>query len=90
MLPQTLFCKFCYSRSQEHSISTLRNFAEFSLKSPQNNGHIFCGTELKERRCVRELSRHFTAMSTVAFIVAVVGIKSLLSHATQYCTFLFK
>lgn len=87
VLFQIIF-KFCYSRPQKRWISTLRNFAEFPLKSPHNSGHGFCGTELKERRCARGLSRHFTAISTVAFTVAFI--KLLLSHATQYSAFLFQ
>jgi hypothetical protein len=52
---------------------------------PENpTEHGFCGMELEHTKRFLRLSRHFTAMSTVALLVVIVGVTSLLSHATKY------
>jgi hypothetical protein len=51
---------------------------ELPLETQLTTGHRFCGMELFLR-----LSRHFTAMSTVALLLAIFGVTSLLLHATK-------
>jgi hypothetical protein len=47
-----------------------------------NTDHRFCGMELEHSKRFLALSRHITAVSTIALIVAIVGVTSLLPHAT--------
>jgi hypothetical protein len=64
------------------------DFMELSPKTSLNNGHIFCGMELEHTKRFLGLSYHFTAMSTVTPLVAIVRVTSLLSHATKVKCFL--
>jgi hypothetical protein len=57
---------------------------ERPLEAPLNSGLRFCGMELKYTKRFLRLSRHFTAISTVALIVAIVVVTSLLWHATIF------
>jgi hypothetical protein len=59
----------------------MEDFMELPPKTPLNSGDTFCGMELKHTKCVFGLSRHFAAMSTVALLVAIVGVISLLPNA---------
>jgi hypothetical protein len=54
----------------------------FLQKTSLNSGYIFCGMELEHTKLLLALSRHFTVMSVVALLVDIVGITSLLPHAT--------
>jgi hypothetical protein len=56
---------------------------ELPPKTPLKSGHTFCGMELEHTKRFLGLSRHFTAASTLALQVAVVGVTSLLPHATK-------
>lgn len=56
---------------------------ELSPVIPLNSCHRFCGMELKHTKRFLALSRHFTAMSAVAFPVDMVRVTSLLTYATK-------
>jgi hypothetical protein len=56
---------------------------ELPPKTPLNSGHRFCEMELEHTKRFLGLSRHFTVMSTVAFLVVIVGVTSLFPHATD-------
>jgi hypothetical protein len=56
---------------------------ELPPKTPLNSDHRFCGMELEHTKRFPGLSRHFTSMSTVARLVAIVGVTSFLPHATK-------
>jgi hypothetical protein len=57
---------------------------ELSPKTPFNGSDRFCGMELEHTKRFLGLSRHFTVMSTIALLVTIVGVTSLLPHATKY------
>jgi hypothetical protein len=56
---------------------------ELPPKTRLYSGHRFYGKELEHTEYFLGLSRHFIAMSTVALLVAIVGVTSLLPHATK-------
>jgi hypothetical protein len=56
---------------------------ELPPKSPLNSGHRFCGMKLEHTKRFIGFSRHFTAMLTVALLVAIVGMTSILQHVTN-------
>jgi hypothetical protein len=58
-------------------------FMELLPKCLLNSGHRFCGMELEHTKHFLRLSHHFTAMSTVALLMPIVGVMPLLSHATN-------
>jgi hypothetical protein len=52
-------------------------------KNPLNSDHRFCGKKHEHTQRFLGLSRHFTAMSTVALLVAIIGVTSFLPHGTN-------
>jgi hypothetical protein len=56
---------------------------ELPPKIPLNSGHRFCGMKLVHTIRFLGLSRHFAAVSTVAPLVAIAAVTSLLPHATN-------
>jgi hypothetical protein len=56
---------------------------ELHPKTSLNVALRFCAMELEHTKHFLGLSRHFTAMSAVALLVAMVGITSLLPHTTK-------
>jgi hypothetical protein len=51
---------------------------ELPLKTPLN-----IGMELEQTKFYIGLSQRFTAMSTAVFLVVIIGVTSLLPHATK-------
>jgi hypothetical protein len=60
---------------------------ELPPKSKLNSGHRFCGMELEHTKRFLSLIHHFTAVSTVALLLAVIGLTSFLPHATKMLKF---
>jgi hypothetical protein len=58
-------------------------FMELPPKTPLNSGHRFCGMELEHTKHFLGLSSYFTVTSRVMLLVAIVGVTSLLPHATK-------
>jgi hypothetical protein len=58
-------------------------FMELPPKTALNSGHRFCEIKIEHKKRFIWLSRHFTVMLTVALLVAIVGITSLLPQATK-------
>jgi hypothetical protein len=56
---------------------------ELLLETSSNSGHGFCGMKHEHTKRFLGLSRHFTAMSTVALLVAIVADAALLPHGTN-------
>jgi hypothetical protein len=61
---------------------------ELPPNTTSNSGHGVRGMKLEDTKCFLGLSRHFTAMSTVALLMAIVGVTSLLSRSTEICVLL--
>jgi hypothetical protein len=57
---------------------------ELPPKTSLDRGHKFCGMELEHAKRFLGLSRHFTVMSTIALLVAIVGLISLLTDASIF------
>jgi hypothetical protein len=53
---------------------------ELPLKAPLSSGHRFCGMKFEHTKHFLGLSHHFTVMSTVAFLVAIVEVMLLHLH----------
>jgi hypothetical protein len=64
-------------------IRTWMTFMELPPKPPLNYDNRVCGMELDNTKRFLRLSRHFTVMTTVALLVAVVEVTSLLPHAAK-------
>jgi hypothetical protein len=65
-------------------IHTWKIFMELPPKTLLNSGHRLCGMELEHTKCFLGLSRHFTAIPTVALIVATDGVTSLLQKLLKF------
>ena len=92
MLSQTLFFSRLFLSVLLHPFPRASNqhIEKFcgifhKIPSKQWSQILWNRTQGKKMR-VRGLSRHFIAMSTAAFMVAVLGIKSLLSHVVRSCS----
>jgi hypothetical protein len=60
--------------------STHGAFMKLSAEVPLSNGHRFLVMEVEHTKRFLGLSRHFTALSVVALLVAIVVVTSLLRY----------
>jgi hypothetical protein len=69
---------------------------ELPLKSLLNSDYRFFGMELERTKIFLVLSHHFTAMSTVALLVAIEAmllpcmLQKILNFSCQWCKFHFR
>jgi hypothetical protein len=63
--------------------SNMEDFYLTSSGTPLSSGHRFYGMKLQHTRCLLGLNRHITAMATIALLVAIIGVTTLLPHGTE-------